>query len=260
MRECTRVQDFEKNGYCLVPQLFSSEQLEPIVSIIESFHSSWQKDNQAFYQSRAINSAYLTADKYLDESQRLALFRLITSAPLVTQVSSLLGQAPGFMGSQLFFDPVDPKRKNYWHRDPQYHLDLEQQKAALKGPEVLHCRIALTDEPGIEVIPGSHKAWDTQEQLDVRLELNGRNNHEDLEQGKRLPLFAGDVLFFSATMIHRGHYGMDRRVLDILYCAPEPDLLQFVRPDCLPTRDMWPKLSEHNPLTITRDLLNSAKV
>ncbi|MEP1448201.1 MAG: hypothetical protein ABJK37_19010 [Paraglaciecola sp.] len=47
------------------------------------------------------------------------------------------------MGSQLFFDPFKPQQANYWHRDPQYHLSVEEQKSALTGPDILHVRIPL---------------------------------------------------------------------------------------------------------------------
>ena len=35
-----------------------------------------------------------------------------------------------------------------------------------------------------------------------------------------------------------GIYGMDRLSLDVLFCDPEPDLIQFVNEDCLPTQDV----------------------
>jgi len=249
------IKQFNQNGFCLLPQFFDEASLASIRLIIEDFHQAWKEDNWSFYQFRAINSAYLTDCKYLEDSQRTELFKFIANSRLVAAIAPLFNQIPGFMGTQLFFDPVDPKKKNYWHRDPQYHLDLAQQKIALKGPEVLHCRIALTDEPGLEVIPGSHKIWDTPEQLDVRLERNGRKNFEDLPQGVKIPLKAGDVLLFSANMIHRGHYGLDRLVLDILYCEAEPELLKFVRSECLPSEAMLQQLPKANPLAITKALL-----
>ena len=59
------------------------------------------------------------------------------------------------------------------------------------GPNVVHFRIALTDEPGIELIPGSHRRWDNDDELDVRPKRNGRKNYENLSAGKAVKLDAG---------------------------------------------------------------------
>jgi ectoine hydroxylase-related dioxygenase (phytanoyl-CoA dioxygenase family) len=129
---------------------------------------------------------------------------------------------------------VNQVQHNYWHRDPQYHLSVDEQKAALSGPEVVHVRIPLADEPGIELVPASHKQWDTEEELDVRLGRNEKSVHDPLSSSERVSLNAGDLLVFSANIIHRGIYGMDRLSLDVLFCDPEVELLKFVDEDCLP--------------------------
>lgn len=99
---------------------------------------------------------------------------------------------------------------------------------------MVHFRIPLVDERGIEVVPGSHTRWDTPEELDVRLARNNRKPHHDLSTGEEIALNAGDLCVFSAAMIHRGLYGLDRFALDILLCDPAPELLQFVDKNCLP--------------------------
>lgn len=222
-------------GYFKVSQFLSDQELAQLLPIIEKFHLNWQQDNQSFYQSQAINSAYLTAPKYLNDAQRLRLFQFICS----NKITNLLGQLPfskaAFMNTQLFFDPVNSEQKNYWHRDPQYHLDLAQQQQALLGPEVVHFRIALRDEPGIELVPNSHKQWDSEQALDVRLERNGKTKDQPLENGVEVSLNKGDLLVFSANMLHRGLYGNDRLAFDILFCEALPELLEFSQQDCFPS-------------------------
>ena len=177
----------------------------------------------------------------MTDEQRHILFQLISHSQLLKAVKQVI-PAPLFMGTQLFFDPVKPQQANYWHRDPQYHLSVEQQKLALTGPEVLHVRIPLTADPGIEVIPGSHKNWDTEEELQVRLEKNGHKNSESLSNGVQIPLEVGDVLLFSANMIHRGLYGQNRLALDILYCERAPELIEFIQVNHQPSAVMLAKL------------------
>ena len=227
-------EDFRKNGYVLAKGLFSSEELAEVTRVVQIFHDKWLNDNQAFYQERAINSAYLTAPKYLSDPQRMVLFKLLSSTKILNILQQAIAHSPAFMNTQLFFNPYNAQQANYWHRDPQYHMDLSQQQAALQGPEVVHIRIPLTDEPGIELVPGSHTRWDSQEELDIRMQQNQQASSQALSTGLEIPLQKGDVLLFSANMIHRGLYGLDRFALDLLYCESEPELLKFIQPDCLP--------------------------
>ena len=229
---------FAQQGFVVCQQMFSQAELSEIRNVIALFHAAWIKDNQAFYQSRAINSAYLTSPQYLSDAQRSTLFEFIGSAKIMQWANLLLNNSPCFINTQLFFDPFNPQQNNYWHRDAQYHLSLDEQKQALFGPQVLHFRVPLFDEPGIELVPGSHKRWDNDEELQVRLEQNGRKNYHNITSGLAVPLKAGDLLVFSANMIHRGLYGQGRLALDILFSDPDPVVTQFIRADCLPSAAM----------------------
>lgn len=228
---------YNKKGFALVSHFLDNNELERISPAVERFHESWKLDNHSFYQEKAVNSADLTGTKYLAENDRMKLFQLISSDKLMDIVSSLPFRQAAFMNLQLFFNPVNLKQKNYWHRDPQYHLSIEEQKQALEGPEIIHFRIALEDEPGIELIPGSHRRWDSEEELNIRLELSGQTNHQEITTGLSIPLKKGDLLVFSANMIHRGLYGNKRLALDILFCEAQPHLMGFIDVDCLPGKE-----------------------
>jgi len=227
-------QDYQKNGYILAKGLLTAKELEPVHKVVSHFHDLWVKDNLAFFAEKAINSAYLTHPKYLKQKQRKVLFDLLVSQKITQLLKQVIPKDAVFMNTQLFFNPCTHGQKNYWHRDTQYHMTLDQQKQALKGPEVLHLRVPLNDEPGLEVIPGSHTGWDTDEELAVRLERDDHKSSESLTAGVEIPLEVGDVLLFSANMTHRGLYGMDRFALDLLYFENDPEILKFVDQACLP--------------------------
>lgn len=228
---------YKENGYVLFKDFYHKNEVIDLHSVVLAFHEAWKKDNSEFYSQRAINSAYLTGTKYLNDEKRLKLFQFIGSSKLMKALSSVLPNDPMFMNTQLFFNPVNKDQKNYWHRDPQYHLSPDEQKAALAKSSVVHFRIPLMDEPGIELIPGTHIRWDSEEELEVRLEKNGRKNYENLSTGKSIRLEAGDLLVFSANMIHRGLYGMDRLSLDILFCDPDPEFKKYIDNNCLPSKE-----------------------
>ena len=218
---------YKTNGYILIKGLYSAKELNKIKPIINSFHAKWKTNNREFYKSRAINSSGITNSEYLTAGQNEFLFNLIANGKLIKRVKDAISE-PLFLNTQLFFDPVNVRQKNYWHRDMQYHLNLQEQQAALNGPDVLHCRLALQDEPGIELVPQSHKSWDTLEELNVRLAKNNKLPSDNLTTGKTIKLNAGDLLLFSANMIHRGLYGKNRLALDIIFCENAPQLTAFI--------------------------------
>jgi len=250
------MQQLNDTGYFVHRHFAAAQTLQTLRAVAARFHAAWQEANAAFYADKAINSAYLTGKQHLNSADRTALFAFIGSHQVMQLVQQVLGPAAAFMNTQLFFDPVNTAQKNYWHRDPQYHLSLAEQQAALQGPRVMHFRLALYDEPGLELIPGSHARWDTPEELAVRLEQQGRNNHEALPGGVPVSLNAGDLLVFCANLIHRGRYGMGRQALDILFCDPVPELLQFVEPDSLPEPETLSQLE--NPSAFQQSLAAQA--
>lgn len=251
--------EYEESGYLLVKQYFRESELRELRVILLDYHESWKLKNAEFYADKAVNSAYLTSPEHLDECQRRHLFKFIGSNKLMNVVASIMKRRPTFMNTQLFFNPVNKGQKNYWHRDPQYHLTIEEQKETLVGPEVIHFRIPLLDEPGVGLVPGTHMRWDTREELEVRLENNGRKNDEELATGVDVGLEVGDLLVFSANMIHRGLYGMDRLSFDILFCDPEPGLANFVRDDCLPSENVINSLEYPDAFRSTVELKTKNK-
>lgn len=253
----TQIELFQQQGYVVLPQFFDIEVLQSVKDVVQSFHKAWIMENFDFYQQQAINSAYLTGKQFLSEAQRQCLFEFLGSHELMNSVKALLGNGVCFMNTQLFFDPVNPQQANYWHRDTQYHLSPEEQQAALSGPQVLHFRIPLVDEPGLELVPGSHRNWDNDEELRVRLEVDGHSNSEPLVRGKVAPLSAGDLLIFSANMIHRGLYGNGRLALDVLFCDPVAALLQFVAVDCLPNKTQLEMLEDATAFENSVKIINS---
>lgn len=248
---------YDKNGFVLIENFLSEHEVKLVAETVDRFHKNWIVENEGFYKEKAINSAYLTGKKHLGDQDRLRLFEFVSSDKLLEVVQLLPFNEPAFMNTQLFFDPVNPDQENYWHRDAQYHLSIEQQKNALDGPEVLHFRVALKDEPGVELVPGSHKHWDSEEELSIRLEQSNKKNHDDLTTGFSVPLKKGDLLVFSANMIHRGHYGNERMSLDILFCEAQPEFFEFADVDCFPDQATIEKLE--NPIAMRNAVRTMSK-
>lgn len=236
-------QEYDQQGYLVFRDYFTPSEIVSLKTTILSFHEAWKAKHQQFYQHEAFNSSLITGSEFLNEQQRLALFQFISSAKMMTIVDALFPEKAAFMNTQLFFNPRTAEQENFWHRDCQYDHDLAGQQQAIKTTQVVHFRVPLFDEPGMELVPGSHQRWDTQEELDVRLARKRKFSSDDLSSGKQIPLLAGDLLVFSADMIHRGIYGLDRLAFDTLIFDTKGDFADYVDDDCLPDTLMLKKIA-----------------
>lgn len=229
---------YQEHGYFVIKNYFTAAEIAVLRKVILTFHQLWKQDNATFYQEVAFNSSLITGSEYLKDDDRLILFNFISSTKIMAVVDAVIKNSPAFMNTQLFFNPVNPELKDFWHRDCQYDHGVEVQKVVIHETQVVHCRVPLFDELGMELVPGTHKRWDSQEEFNVRQEEKGRLSNESLSTGKQIQLAAGDLLVFSADMIHRGLYGMDRLALDILVFDSTGDFVDYVDDDCLPSLAM----------------------
>ena len=235
---------YEDHGYFVLRHYFSEQEIAALKKVVLIFHEQWKLDHTSFYEEEAFNSSLITGSQYLNDDDRLSLFNFISGKKVMALVDTVIAHKPAFMNTQLFFNPVNPNLKDFWHRDCQYDHDIENQKKAIQETQVVHIRVPLFDELGMELVPGTHKRWDNEEEFAVRQEIRGRLSSEKLATGKAIPLSAGDVLVFSADMIHRGLYGLDRLALDILVFDSAGDFVDYVDDDCLPQPSMLDKIDD----------------
>jgi ectoine hydroxylase-related dioxygenase (phytanoyl-CoA dioxygenase family) len=246
--------DYDEQGYFVIRDYFTAAEISSLRVVISKFHTLWKNDNATFYKEEAFNSSLITGSQYLSFGDRVTLFNFISSKKMMAVVESLIPIKPAFMNTQLFFNPVNPQLKDFWHRDCQYDHDIEDQKKAIKETQVVHLRVPLFDELGMELVPGTHKRWDNDEEFAVRQEEKGRLSSENLSTGKAIKLAAGDLLVFSADMIHRGLYGLDRLALDILVFDSTANFADYVDDDCLPDDAMLSNINDSRLFTNTIDL------
>jgi ectoine hydroxylase-related dioxygenase (phytanoyl-CoA dioxygenase family) len=253
------IEDYESQGYLLCENFFPQPEIKALEEVLLKFHEAWKLENNACYEAKAVNSAYLTGTKILPEEDRIKLFRFICQDEMYQLALKLIPAGPAFMNTQLFFNPTKIDQKNYWHRDIQYSgMSIEQQQESFRRVNVIHFRVPVRDEPGMELVPGSHAAWDTDEESEVRLERSGHLCSQALSTGVTVPLKAGDLLVFSANMIHRGLYGGDRLSFDILFCDQDPELLAFADADCLPDDNQLHDIPNSSVLSVTSKHINKS--
>jgi Phytanoyl-CoA dioxygenase (PhyH) len=105
-----------------------------------------------------------------------------------------------------------------WHRDSQFgQPDPELERRRILTTTSVHVRVALEDDDRLEIVPGSHRRWDTPEELKIR--KGSKRASSAMAGARRIALEAGDACVFHAWSIHRATYrrAPRRRTLDSLY-------------------------------------------
>ncbi len=233
-------QEFAHQGYIIIKKLFTKIEIERITNIVNSIYQQWLDENSsALIEHQLVNMHSLTHFKYFpNQSQkRIEFFELISPKKLTDLLANIFAPGIYFHNTQLFFNPYQNNRLPYWHRDLQYN-SIEEVVQIRELPKILllHIRIPLVAEKGIELIPGTHQRWDSEVERNVRLELNGHTHSEDLPGSVLIELKPGDILLFSGQMIHRGNYKLNsvRQALDICVGKEHPLTSSFLDRDILP--------------------------
>lgn len=236
--------EYSSNGFIHLPAFFSEEDMAGIEPILERFHKRWMQENSELFRTGLINSHSLTSGVSTSRVDRLGLFSFIVQGK-ITQLIHDIFPGPGmFLNTQLFFDPMNSSQPNYWHRDIQYNgQTVNEQRKRIAEDNVVHFRVPLKPELGIELIPGSHRNWDTDDEYEVRMSLNGKKPSDSLQNGQRIELDRRDLLVFSANMIHRGIYGKDRFTFDIIFCDATPAFSKFADRANMPDADEQAQLN-----------------
>jgi hypothetical protein len=139
---------------------------------------------------------------------------------------AVLEEEPLFRCTSLFFNPRANGRDGDWHRDSQFVTRTdEEERQFLFGEEraaALQLQIALLPSEDSEVVPGSHRRWDTPEEYRIRKGDGGRHRRSNEMPGAvRVRLEPGDAVAFNPRALHRGRYHTDkpRRTLMLTYTS-----------------------------------------
>jgi len=257
-------EDYRKDGYFILKGILSQAEVTRLNALVEPIYRAWFRDNKdSIFEHKMLNMHSLTRAEYFveDAQNRAKLFDAITHPKLTQVANKVFGEGLYFHNTQLFFNPSNPARQPYWHRDMQYSPVPESDLAAeLESMLNLHFRIPFIKETGVELIPGTHHRWDTKTERNVRLELDGHENHEPLPGSKMIELEVGDVLVFNAQMLHRGNYALnpERKALDLCVGKYHKFTAPALEKACLPTPEELQKIQNKNWYQSAHDVVQKS--
>ena len=224
---------WDEESYILVRGLLAPDEAEEMRLICEHAMRQWYEAEPHLGRSVASDASekmrHVHHPAYFrDRPGWLAKLLDLSADPRVLHmVRAVLPDEPLWGGTTFWFNPRAGSRNGGWHRDMQFLTNSEEEeKQRLFGiPEdqrttVVQLQIALVASDDTEVVPGSHRRWDTPEEYRIRRSDNFRHAQSDEMPGAlRVALRPGDAVAFNASALHRGRYHADkpRRTLMLSY-------------------------------------------
>lgn len=233
---------YEAHGFAIVRQWLAPDAVGVLAAEVDRILAQWMAGNRREYEEgRLVNMHSLTGAHYFGSGvERARFFDLVACDEITALLDGMFGDGIYFHNTQLFFNPFENRRRPYWHRDLQYSPveDTDQAREQAKMLS-LHVRIPLLREQGVELVPGTHRRWDTAQESAVRFERDGFRNSDELPDAVLVTLEPGDVLVFDAQMLHRGNYAAnpERKALDLCVGKPHPFILRYLDEGVLPSAE-----------------------
>ncbi len=222
--------DWERDGYLVVRGAIDGERVEALRAVAERVReryldaepdSGWPGDPNA-------NSIFAVhrPEFHAGAPEGLAdLLALGADPRIVGTLTRLFGAPAVFRNALLWCNPQEASSPGHWHRDTQYTSEDERDERSLVtdprvvgGNAQVHWPLHRSDH--LEVVPGSHRRWDTDDEYAIRRAAGGRDNRSDDMPGAARPaLEPGDALLLNAATLHRGRYFPEpvRRTISFTY-------------------------------------------
>ncbi|WDE96875.1 phytanoyl-CoA dioxygenase family protein [Lentisphaera profundi] len=244
----TLFQEYKEKGFLVIKDFFNDDEISNFTSHIDPIYNNWRIENKSeITQEKLVNMHSLSDPKYFSKTpkSRIDFFNAICPRKLVNHLRMIFGEDIFFNNTQVFFNPDAEDKKPYWHRDLQYSpISVADQKNEMHNILALHVRIPLLAEKGLELIPGSHQRWDTDLENKVRYQQDGFSSDFNLADSKLIDLNIGDMIIFSAQILHKGVYDLstERKALDICFGNMHPLISQYINPRVLPSNEEFKKI------------------
>ncbi len=241
----TLAKQWSEEGYIVVRGLFNPERTVKLRVICDAILEQWRKrcpltGKAGIETPDATNMRHLNHPGYAQVAPAAMpeILEAAADSEILKICRVILGEPPMFRTTSLFMNPLETSLDGNWHRDAQFiYPDEEREKQAVaeRGAfgHSIQLQIALVPSSDVEIVPGSHLRWDTDEEYAIRC-ANGRANNRSnaMPNALRVEMQAGDAVAFNPMALHRGRYHTDklRRTLMLTYTSeshPRADFFSY---------------------------------
>lgn len=210
---------WNRDGYLVLRHAVDRDTIANLRRICDGALAQWRRDSSPdvepggwAYGPQAWILLHLNHPVYHRGRQAdlAALLQAAARPEVLALLRDLFQDEPEVAQINYYINPPEQDRANAWHRDCQfYHGPHEQDKVRalfareMSPPRSLHMHIPLAPTAATELVPGSHRRWDTPEEEQIRRHEAQRN---DMPGAVAVTLEPGDLAFFHVNTIHRGIY------------------------------------------------------
>jgi ectoine hydroxylase-related dioxygenase (phytanoyl-CoA dioxygenase family) len=217
-----RVESFHRNSFVVLPHFLDQRGRAQLRRAADTA-LSWSRAQCAETSHSTPRISLLTqATSFEHGAAALApILAFASSARVCALLHALSADVLQLKDAHYYHEQTKRDWDGDWHRDSQFaRTDPDLERELVSSSCSLHVRVALEDDDRLEVVPGSHARWDSEEEHCIR---RGSDRASDqMPNALRVVLKAGDACLFHAWSIHRATYRRAplRRTLDLLYASP----------------------------------------
>jgi ectoine hydroxylase-related dioxygenase (phytanoyl-CoA dioxygenase family) len=198
----TLVNQFEQQGYFVLPGFFSPAQIREFASIIDEHMRELERSKPEPGSRNLPGHGMLVGDFLAERDPRLLKF--CSDPKIIEVITQFAGPDVRLYCNQAIYKPPEDPREFPWHQDNGY--------TPVKPDEYYTCWIALNDatvENGcIWVLPGTHRRGP----LPHTASPLGKFAYDGPEKGLPVPVNAGGMVVFSSLLLHRSGPNTSRNV------------------------------------------------
>ena len=243
---------YEENGYLVVPEALSAEELEELRAETLSVCRGQRGDVEGVLPAAEGESDEETLRRYLcihfPHKISEVMLKYLGTPKIVDVLTSIIGPNVKCMQSMLFIKATG-KPGQAWHQDEDF---IPTRDRSLVGGWIA-MDDAIIENGCLWLIPGSHKPgilWPMERQQDTRFDCTDESTGFPYSDADAIPVEvkAGSIVFFNGYLLHRSFPNRAqsgyRRVLVNHYMSAE---------SLLPWR--YPEEGEHMAIADYRDIV-----
>jgi hypothetical protein len=213
---------FREKSFSLVPAFLDRSSLRELRRACDVALDSARKLEREIGHTTPSIPVLTEASYFQDEphaQERIAaLLGSVRVCKLLSGIEETGARVPALKDASYYHEQTRRDWDGDWHRDSQFRRpDQEAERALIATTLSVHFRVAFEDDDRLEIVPGSHARWDTEDELRIR--KGPQRTRADMPGAARIVLRAGDACVFHAWSIHRATYRRSpvRRTIDALY-------------------------------------------
>lgn len=201
----TEKRQYRKQGFFIVNDAVDPDMLKPLLEAAIRAKKKVRSDDVDLYTHRSEDGEpWAIRGLFAPEMNEPIFAEYLMSEPIMKYTRAFLGTQLQLGGALIFTNPYEADYGFGWHRDfgskerdGSYQVEMEILNRPQRG---LRWHLALVDDYCLQIVPGSHKRYRTAHERRCLLE----ERHDDIPGQYAVPLKAGQTVFWTGNLIHRG--------------------------------------------------------